>query len=97
MKTYFNKEAAVLLCLLIADIAYTAWAVHAMNNARGWDGLLVFAYLLPLGIVAGFTLLAKLAAHLGGKPINWAKALGIGMLGLVAGLMMLAGYVAFGD
>lgn len=97
MKTLFNKEAALLLGLLIADIAYTAWAVHIMNGARGWDSFLASIYLLPPGIVAGFTILAKLAAHLRGKPINWTKALGIGMLGFVAGLVMLGVYTVFGS
>jgi len=92
MKTLFNKEAALLLGLLIVDIAYTTWAFHIMNNARGWDGFLASIYLLPPGIVAGFTLLAKFVAHLRGKPINWTRALGIGMLGFVAGLVVLGVY-----
>ncbi len=95
MKTLFNKEAALLLSLLIVDTAYTVWAVHTMNSARGWDSFLVSIYLLPPGIVAGFTILAKLIAHLTGKPLNWTKALGIGMLGFVAGLVVLGGYTVF--
>lgn len=97
MNTLFNKEAAILLGLLIVDMAYIAWVVHYMNHQQGWDGFLAFVYLLPPGIVAGFTILAKLAAHLRGKSLNWIKALGVGMLGLVASLVVLGGYAVFGS
>lgn len=97
MNTLFNKEAAILLGLLIVDMAYIAWAVHYMNHQQGWDGFLAFVYLLPPGAVAGFAILAKLIAHLWGKSLNWTKALGVGMLGLVAGFAVLVAYTVLNN
>ena len=90
-----NKEFAVLLVLLIGDLAYVAWAVHFMDAVQGWEILLVAVYLLPPGILIGFALLAKLIAHLKGKPIGVAKALGFGGLGLVASFVILLIYYGF--
>jgi hypothetical protein len=95
MNKFFNREAAVLFCLLIVAAAYMVWAVRYMNHQHGWDGFLVFVYLLPPGVVAVFTILAKLIAHLRGKPVPWAKALGIGILGLAASFAVLLTYTWF--
>lgn len=90
-----NKELSVLVALAIADVAYVAWVIRFMDEVHGWEGFLVFIFLLPPGILIGFALLAKLIAHVKGTPLSLAKALGFGGLGLVASFAILLIYSGF--
>lgn len=66
------------------------------SNGRGGDVLFV-VYGLPPAIVLGMALMAKLVARLLGKRLGWAKALGIGVVALVASFVAYVKYLAWTD
>lgn len=60
-----------------------------------WDEVLLLVYGLPPAIVLGVALIAKLVARLLGKRLGWAKALGIGVVVLVASFVAYVKYLAW--
>lgn len=59
----------------------------------GWGGALIIVYGLPPAIVIGVALLAKLVAQLLDKRLGWWKALGIGVVALVASFVAYGKYL----